>query len=398
MRQRQSWFGATASSATIAVMFLALIATQVLQAQTFSVVHNFSGTDGIKPNGSLIQDSAGNLYGTTYKGGAFGLGTVFTVDPSGVLTVLYSFSGKADGKHPSGGLFRDPEGNLYGVAYDGGGYSGCRCGTVFKLGNSNALTVLHTFRGLSRGKYPSGKLVSVNGELYGTAGLELYGANGYSPIIFSVTKKGRYTVVKAFTKDEGGLRELARDSAGNLYGSLLVPGQVFKLDPAGQFVVLHNFTGGADGAYPVGRVIVDLNGSIHGAAAGGGDSTSNGLVYRLDPTETETVLHVFRSTRPDDGVDPYAGLADVDGVLYGTTVYGGGTSCKAGNGCGVLFQIGRNGQYAVAHRFTSIDGANPAGELKKGHDGSIYGVTAFGGTGRPRACETGCGVIFKYTP
>ncbi len=150
-------------------MILVALVLQPAQAQTYTVLHSFAGgpADGAYPNGELIEDAAGNWYGTTDAGG--GAGTVFKLDPAGVLTVLYSFTDGTDGASPQEGLFRDPTGNLYGTTW-GGGASGR--GTVFKLDTSNILTTLYSFRGGSDGAHPDFRLVSINGELYGTTHTE----------------------------------------------------------------------------------------------------------------------------------------------------------------------------------------------------------------------------------
>jgi uncharacterized repeat protein (TIGR03803 family) len=167
--------------------------------------------------------------------------------------------------------------------------------------------------------------------------------------------------------------------------------------------VLYTFTGGADGGYPVGRLILNTaDGSFRGTTATGGDSSCNcGVVFRLDSSGNETVIHKFFGH--GGGTEPFIGLLDVGGVLYGTTLVGGDSSCNSGGGCGVLYQISKTGKYTVLHQFGGAaagDGAyNAIGGLTLGTDGSMYGATWYGGTGN--GCSgpvPGCGVIFKYTP
>ena len=134
---------------------------------TLSVLYTFTGRpDGSFPFAGLIRDDKGNLYGTTYRGGSSNSGTVFKVDTAGNETVLYSFTGGADGGNPRhSSLVRDSAGNLYGTTGDGGS-SGF--GVVFKLDTSGAETVLHSFSG-SDGKIPYGTLARDKaGNLYGT--------------------------------------------------------------------------------------------------------------------------------------------------------------------------------------------------------------------------------------
>jgi uncharacterized repeat protein (TIGR03803 family) len=181
----------------------------------------------------LIRDSAGNLYGTTNGGGASGAGVVFQIDPSGNETVLYNFTGGADGGFPFGGLIRDSAGNLYGTT-NGGGASGA--GVVFKVDRAGNETMLYSFTGGPDGGYP-------------------------------------LWVV------------LARDSAGNLYGTTSGGGAsgngvVFKLDPSGNETVLHSFTGGADGSSPFAGVVLGSNGNLYGTTPFGGQ-TNAGIVFEI---------------------------------------------------------------------------------------------------------------------
>jgi uncharacterized repeat protein (TIGR03803 family) len=251
-------------------------------------------SDGQVPVGSLIFDQAGNLYGTTWEGGAFEWGTVFKLAPNQdgtwTETVLFNFSGGPDGKAPSAGLILDPAGNLYGTTYLGGNNNHCGsdgCGVVFKLSqNENGTwteSVLHSFEGGNDGSGPG-------------AGLTF-------------------------------------DSAGNLYGTtseggVHVGGTVFQLTPNsdGSWTesVLHSFQSfgkaGKDGSDPAAGLILDLAGNLYGTTAYGG-AYNYGTVFKLKPTVNsgwkETVLHSFGS-RP--GAYPVAGLTlDSQGRLYGTT-------------------------------------------------------------------------------
>jgi uncharacterized repeat protein (TIGR03803 family) len=400
---------AVALAGFVAVIAAITLAAAPLAHAQYTVIHNFgtpAGTagDGSAPNGDMIQDSDGSLYGTTERGGD---GVIFKLDPGGVLTVLYAFScdGPPIGCFPEAGLFRDPEGNLYGTTTRGQ-HQG-----VFKLDTHNVATQLHEFTGGMDGSTPNSKLVSVDGELYGTT--QAGGGTGCSQnlgcgTIFKVTKGGLETVVYRFTGGADGANPqgLIRDEAGNLYGvaefNVTAPGAgtVFKLDTAGVFTVLYTFPGGAAGAGPVGRLARDTNGNIHGATRGGG--TCCGVVFRLDSSGNETVLHDFFDL--GGGQYPSTGVIDAGGVLYGTTEFGGDHGCHLGfseRGCGVLYQIGKTGEYTVLHRFIGYpkDGSWPLyGGLTLGADGSIYGATRKGGTGSDCDQTLNCGTIFKYTP
>ncbi|MGH6841232.1 MAG: choice-of-anchor tandem repeat GloVer-containing protein, partial [Methylocella sp.] len=159
-----------------AVLVLAAAGGGASAAPVETVLYSFKGgSDGAGPNGGLIADSKGNLYGTTRHGGASGNGTVFKLSPGGTETVLYTFTGGSDGALPSGGLIADSSGNLYGVTASGGASSDG--GVVFKLSPSGTETVLYSFKGGSDGSNPySGLIADSGGNLYGTT--ELGGAPG----------------------------------------------------------------------------------------------------------------------------------------------------------------------------------------------------------------------------
>jgi uncharacterized repeat protein (TIGR03803 family) len=381
-------------------------------AQTYSVLYDFVG-GAVFPNGELIQDSSGNLYGTTtqdlYNGGC---GVVFELDPNNVFTILHKFVG-TDGCQPIAGLLRDEEGNLYGTTSSAGKYGG---GTVFKLDTNNTLTTLHDFgHDRSEGWSPRSRLITINGYLYGVTETGGTGCSGGGcGVVFKMTKHGTETVLYRFTggADGGAPQGLIQDTVGNLYGvadATTAPygGTVWKLGTSGVLTVLYTFTGGSDGGAPIGRLIRDTNGNIHGVTAFGGDMSCYppqgcGTVYRLDASGNEKVLHRFHGG--DDGFMPYAGLLDVGGTLYGTNLYSGDPYCPVvEGGCGVIFQISKTGQFSTVHAFTGPpqDGGEPfwMGELTLGTDGSIYGATTYGGS-VTQSCPNsgGCGAIFKYTP
>jgi uncharacterized repeat protein (TIGR03803 family) len=191
-----------------------------------SVLYSFapSGSNGEIPYAGLIQGSDGNFYGTTYFGGANGLGTVFKVTPSGSETVLYSFAGGSDGEHPYAGVIQGRDGNFYGTTYQGGtsGY-----GTVFKLTPSGTETVLYTFAGgSSDGANPeAGVIQGSDGNFYGST-LQ-GGASGYG-IVFELTPSGTETVLHTFAGGSGDganpEANLVQGSDGNLYGSTAAGG------------------------------------------------------------------------------------------------------------------------------------------------------------------------------
>jgi uncharacterized repeat protein (TIGR03803 family) len=185
---RIHWQPLVGFAAAIVVMSVVVLSGEELKhvppaAPSYTVLHTFAGypTDGANPIAGLIRDSAGNLFGTTVRGGAgqdcvptINCGTVFKLSPTGTETVLHNFSlsGPGDGSQPGAGLNRDAWGNLYGTTVYGG--IGCSlsetgCGVVFKLGPGGTETILHTFTGRADGGNPSAALIQdKDGHLYGT--------------------------------------------------------------------------------------------------------------------------------------------------------------------------------------------------------------------------------------
>jgi uncharacterized repeat protein (TIGR03803 family) len=257
-----------------------------------TVLYSFTGgTDGAYPLAGLIQDSAGNFYGTTLDGGSAGVGVVFKLDPMGHETVLHSFTGP-DGRWPYSGVTFDSAGNLYGTTHSGG----TRGGVVFKLDPAGNYTVLHDFTyGADGGDPLGGVTLDSAGNLYGTTWSGGPPSGDYPGVVYKVDSSGNFSVVYTFTgfTDGGGSRSnVVLDSAGNLYGTTQYGGQgpcsyfgcgvVFELDPSGHQTVLYSFLGGADGSEPGTGLIRDVAGNLYGTTAYGGVAGS-GVVYKLTP-------------------------------------------------------------------------------------------------------------------
>ena len=316
---------------------------------TETVRHSFaaSHTDGHYPYAGLLMDTTGNLYGTAQSGGAKGLGTVFKLSPNGTETLLHSFcvlAACADGYHPRAGLIMDTKGNLYGTSFDGGAYD---AGAVFELSPSGTETVLHSFcqqMGCPDGYYPqAGLVVDTNGNLYGTT---LYNGAYGGGTVFKIISDGTATTFYNFCTATGCKNGrypqagLILDTNGNLYGTTYGggaygQGTVFELSPSGAETVLHSFcarTGCSDGSHPRADLVMDTAGNLYGTTYDGG-TNSVGAVFKLSPSGTETVLHSF-AANGSDGTHPYAGLVtDTMGNLYGTTYSGGA------NGYGTVFKV-----------------------------------------------------------
>ncbi len=390
---------ANGALALVVVLGQVVVAVQSAQAQTFEVLHSFTDRpDGSEPFSPLVRDKAGSLYGTTYLGGTTGFGTVFKVDKAGTTTVLYSFTGGADGGFPLAGLVRDEAGNLYGTTRSGGDFGN---GTVFRL-KGHKETVLHSFTVEPDGALPAGGLVRDEaGNLYGTT---INGGAFASGIVFKVDKNGAETVLYNFcsqgncTDGVGPSAGLIRDALGNLYGttvsggtSVLGSGTVFKLDTKGVETVLYNFSGGPDGGTPQAALVRDAAGNLYGTTSFGGDFDCDaalgcGTVFKLDTNLEETVLHAF--TGGDDGALLFGSLVlDAAGNLYGTTEINGAS------GYGTVFKLTKRGRLTVLHSFNNLDGAFPQSALLRDRDGTLYGTTESGGD---LNCD--CGTVFKLTP
>jgi uncharacterized repeat protein (TIGR03803 family) len=170
---------------------------------------------------------------------------------------------------------------------------------------------------------------------------------------------------------------------------------LYKVDPTGKETVLYSFAGGFDGAFPYAGLVRDVAGNLYGTTVYGGISracpSGCGVVFKLDPTGKETVLHSFAGGA--DGGNPLAGLVrDTAGNLYGTTSYGGDLSGCGGFGCGVVFKLDPTGTETVLYSFTGgPDGGHPWAGLVLDAAGNLYGTTYYGGA-------SGQGVVFQLTP
>ncbi len=385
-------------------------------AQTFRVLYSFTGQpDGWSPFSGLVRDSTGSLYGTTPVGGSgpctvngeeVGCGTVFKVDATGQETVLYSFEGSPDGRYSAAGLIRDAAGNLFGTTLYGGDYDD---GTVYEVDAAGMEKVLYSFNGSPDGENPeAGLVLDQSGNLYGTTSLG--GADGQGTV-FKVDTAGQETVLYSFkgtTDGRSPYAGVARDKAGNLYGTTLLGGvhsygTVYKLDANGKETVLHSFKGMPEGSHPVGGVILDGKGTLYGTTQNGGTSACGGnggcgTVFKLDKTGKETVLHSFNG---NDGESPSGAflVLDAEDNLYGTTTGGGPSGCVGGFGCGVVFKLNSKGKETVLYKFNGKhDGSYPDSALvRDAKNGCLYGTASAGGD---LSCDGGfgCGVVFKITP
>jgi uncharacterized repeat protein (TIGR03803 family) len=372
----------------IAITILTLVSAASARPQE-KILYSFQGgTDGVNPEGNMVFDMAGDLYGTASNGGSHSFGAVVQLTPPEQVgevwteSVIYNFKGLEyhDGNSPES-LIWDQAGNLYGVTYLGGRGS-CEvkgevvgCGTVYELsppkkkGGLWTETVLYRLLGSNDGRVPSGKLVF--------------------------------------------------DSAGNLYGAALGGGDpaclggcgtIFELSPptkqGGRWTekVLYSFKGGTDSQSPNGGLIFDKTGAIYGATSGDNPCgllvKDCGVIFKLNPPTSKygrwekKLLHRFRGP---DGEFPLGGgliFNPTETVLYGTTTAGGLNLCNYG--CGVVYSLtlGSKGRwaYTTIHRFASGGGlGGPYASLILDESGNLYGTTAGGGV-------DGQGSVFKLAP
>ena len=246
------------------------------------------------PTGNLLLDSAGHIYGVTQSGGANGWGSVFELTHSGsgwTETILYSFQGGDDGGAPYSGLIMDSAGNLYGTATAAGAF---RQGTVFELspsGGSWTQKVLYTFQGGNDGGQPAAGLIfDAVGNLYGATTSWGTGGGG---TVFKLTPSGgswTYSVLTSLTGSDGPVASLTMDASSKLYGTTFMDdsygyGSVFQLTPSGgawTYTNLHDFTGGTDGGFPGGGVVLDATGNLYGTTVLGG-TDGFGVIYQITP-------------------------------------------------------------------------------------------------------------------
>lgn len=365
----------------------------------FSVLHKFhGGAEGSYPLASLVGDAAGSLYGTTAIGGSgcgtAGCGVAFKIAPSGRETVFHTFNDQ-DGVEPSAAFLQDSAGHFYGTAPYGGEFFGeCSngCGLVYEIDPGGNETVLYTFLGMADGNHPgNGQLIKDSaGNFYDTTPS---GGTSNLGVVYKLDQNGNETVLHSFSGNDGKNPGwgVIQDGTGSLFGTTSAggskyhAGEVFKIDPSGNESILHYFNG-LDGRSPNG-VIRDSAGNFYGTTTSGGSSACSGgcgLVFKIDPSGHETVLHRFNGS---DGQAPYDELVrGTGGNLYGTTWSGGSA------GLGVVFRLDPSGHETVLHSFSGKDGKGPVGGLYRNAAGDLFGTTTTGGTS---GCNGGCGVVFK---
>jgi uncharacterized repeat protein (TIGR03803 family) len=419
MKSRKISF--TMQSVVFALALTLTLAPSAWSAPRYKVLYAFLNKNrGWGPYAGVVFDGQGNLYGTAIAGGAYDAGVVYELTPNShgkwSETVLYSFCPGgwpcSDGTNPNGGVILDQSGNLYGATWEGG--TGVPAlGTIFELSRGSGgwtHTVLYNFCSLSGcedGGDPKSSLVMDSaGSLYGTAGdvVELSpGSDGW-------TEKVLYKFCSKSGCSDGydPYAGVILDATGNLYGTTEGGGNsactggcgtVYQIrhmpDGGWKENVLHRFYAFyGDGVFPeVGALAFDGSGSLYGTTGGGG-STGYGTVFKLARGANghwkETILYDFKNHSNGNG--PSGGVVvDKAGNVYGTTMYGGNAQCD----CGVVYKLsphaGGKWKYTVLHAFTGYDGAAPEANLILDSKGNLYGTTPIG-------AAPGVGVVFEITP
>jgi uncharacterized repeat protein (TIGR03803 family) len=296
----------------------------------FTRLLSFNGTNGSSPQSTLTLGQDGNFYGTTTSGGAFGgFGTIFRFSTNGTLTTLATFDGTNSGNNPEGPLVMDTNGNLYGTTpiFGPGGR-----GTVYRLTTNGILTSLFNFNQTNGSAPRDGVILGEDGNLYGTAASG--GPKGLG-IIYRLTTAGALTTLLSFDNTNGAnpIGGLVFGKDGFLYGttgfgntSNLFFGDVFKLTTNGVITTLYHFKG-TNGEEPSFRLIFGNDGKLYGTTSFGGDlansssSVGSGSVFSITTNGAFTSLFLFHGT---NGSSPTASLTlGPDGNLYGTTMQGG---------------------------------------------------------------------------
>lgn len=341
---------------------------------SLEVLHSFTGSPGAaNPNGLVLTTNG--LFGTATHGGSLDFGTVFQASAAGQVNELYSFSGAADGGLPFASLAPGVDGNLYGTTFEGGAFGE---GTAFRITPAGSLTTLLSLTRTNGGSLPyAALLLAPDGDFYGTT---YEGGDSHLGTVFRLSAAGQPAWLHSFSGGADGslaYAPLALGSDGAFYGTTVAGGNsgdgtVFRITANGILTTLFNFNRTSGGAVPYGGLALATDGYFYGTTFNGG-AGGQGTLYRMPPSGALTNLHFF--TGGSDGANPRAGLLEgLDGNLYGTTVNGGNY------GQGTLFRLSPDGTFATLVQFDGYNGANPEAVLVQAPDGSLFGTTQNGGS------------------
>jgi uncharacterized repeat protein (TIGR03803 family) len=347
--------------------------TQAKPPGKLSVVYSLDGTTVKNANlWDLVLGPDNAIYGVSSTGGAADAGVIFRFKLDDDFCVLHTFSGGDDGGQPSS-VFFDNKGNLFGFTLLGG--DNPSYGTAFRLSKSGRLTSIHHFNGEDGGQVSGGVVVKGN-DFFATAGV---GGSLGKGALLKMSPSGGVSVLYSFGQTDpsaGPYWGLTRGNDGLLYGMTYgwvsdVHGTVFRSTLSGDVSYLHTFEGGEDGSRPLFLPTPAKDGSVYGSTLLGG-SNNLGVVFKIDPAGNYSILHTF--TGGDDGARPTGLIQAENGRFYGATSEGGA------NGAGVLFEISGQGAYRVLFAFTGgYDGGYVGTRLLEVSKDTFYGISGIGG-------------------
>jgi uncharacterized repeat protein (TIGR03803 family) len=385
------------TSIEIIVFLVLILAIPSAHSQSFNVIYSFAGSGGNGPLAGLAMDAHENLYGTASDGGQFGFGVVFKASRAGQEMVLHNFAGGAsDGANPQGSVVFDSAGNFYGTTYAGGTSN---YGIVFKMSPQGVEHILHSFTGGNDGANPiAGLTIDKNGNLYGTTSVA--GASG-GGTVFKIAAAGHYSVLYSFGGGSDGIYPNAGvtlDAKGNLYGTASAGGTygygtVFQLKPSSSGwteTILHYFQNQSDGGTPYAGLILN-QGILYGAATQENNGDGGGTIFELTPSGSNWNFSVIYSLAGWNISGPFRNLyfdptAD---AIYGTT------HCDGAYDSGTVYQLkpgSGSWSYTELYTFTGgTDGRYVFSNIVVDKSGYLYGTTNMGGA-------NGMGVIFQVKP
>jgi uncharacterized repeat protein (TIGR03803 family) len=271
----------------------------------------FSGPDGFGPASGLSLGFDGNFYGTTYLPSGSIYGEVYKITPAGALTVLHQFSnGQNDGGYPYTAPIQAPDGNLYGVTYNGS-YPG----VAYRITPSGTFTYLNTVPSATAAPL----ILGVDGKLYGTTP---YGGTYNAGTVFQLTTKGKLKIVYSFnasgTIPSGPVMQ-GKDKklyGTTTWGGTAGQGVVYQVSTAGKYAVLHNFTG-TDGSNSSAGVVQGSDGFLYGVTPGGG-AHGYGTFFKISTKgKSFAVLHDFDG-KISGGYPFSTPMLHTNGLIYGT--------------------------------------------------------------------------------
>lgn len=410
-----------------ALLIMTLALTTLANAATESLLYTFSEKTSFWPQGGLLEDSTGNLYGTTRAGGTYGVGTVFELSPPAVsggawtIATLYNFVPYGSGGYvPVSDLVRDQAGAFYGTVYSGGD-AVCNCGGVYKLvpptvsGGAWTETMIYAFKGGSDGRLPVAATLALTsrGTLYGVT---VRGGTWDSGVLYQLTTTNGITYTEKALYSFGDLADASTpngpvilDSAGSIYGvtsqgGAFNLGAVYKYVPASlghvaKESILFSFGGSTtSGSDPSGNLLFDVGGNLYGVTNAGGSANDYGVVYSLAPSQPTWIQTIIYTFTKQSGVNPVGGLTwnHTNNNLYGTT-----SSLNAlTSGDGSVFKLvppavkGGAWTESTLFEFTySVSGGYPTGPvLRDSKTGTLYGTAINGGV---TGCDLFCGTIWQ---